>query len=165
MPPKGSVESIRNVTVNLCPQNLETMFSSLGDWRCVVTRYDRCAQNFMSKIHNAEGFIFYPRKRRLQKLYDIAYCIYLYISLMTCSWALPLSPSWPHASNFRSTQFPRFSRHTITLRRRSTSSCAPQNIANAIPLSIVVSERVPVISAVHPVWVREPRCVLVWRSD
>jgi len=38
---------------------IENMFGRLKDWRCIHTRYDRCAHIFMSAIAFAASFIFW----------------------------------------------------------------------------------------------------------
>ena len=38
---------------------IENMFGKLKDWRRIATRYDRCAQTFLSAICIAAIFIFY----------------------------------------------------------------------------------------------------------
>jgi transposase len=38
---------------------IERMFGRLKDWRCIATRYDRCAHAFMSAICIAATVIFW----------------------------------------------------------------------------------------------------------
>ena len=38
---------------------VENMFGKLKDWRCIATRYDRCAHTFFSAICIAASVIFY----------------------------------------------------------------------------------------------------------
>jgi putative transposase len=40
---------------------IENSFAWLKDWRCIATRYDRCAHAFFSSICIAVSFIFYLR--------------------------------------------------------------------------------------------------------
>jgi transposase len=41
------------------PLKVEIMFSHLKDWRCIATRYDRCAHTFLAAICIAATLTFY----------------------------------------------------------------------------------------------------------